>query len=62
MLNTAIRGSPNTDPTSHVNFGLVWLRPGEFPRQIQFGFNLNWKVWQALLALSCLKIAGLWAL
>jgi len=40
ILNTPILGNPNTNPTD-VNFGFVAANQGNFPRNIQFGFKLN---------------------
>lgn len=40
ILNTPILGNPNTNPTD-INFGFVAANQGNFPRQIQLGFKLN---------------------
>jgi hypothetical protein len=40
ILNTPILGGPNTNPTD-VNFGFVAANQGNFARNIQFGFKLN---------------------
>jgi hypothetical protein len=39
-FNTPIRPNPNTDPNS-TQFGFVSVNQSNFPRQIQFGFKLN---------------------
>jgi hypothetical protein len=40
VFNTPILGGPNTDPTN-LNFGFVAANQSNFPRNIQFGFKLN---------------------